>query len=89
MKEYDLFEAHNASSFNRDTLSHDSECGCFHCLKIFQPSEIVEWCCEAEDGEEITAICPHCGVDSVIGEGSGFPITRDFLRLMQEKWFGP
>ena len=41
-----------------------------------------------EDGEEVTAICPHCGVDSVIGEKSGFPITQEFLKAMHKRWFG-
>lgn len=88
MEEYDLDAAHNASTFNKDIVL-DTKCGCFHCLEIFSPSEIEEWCCEVEDGEEVTAICPHCGIDSVIGESSGFPISRDFLQLMRQKWFGP
>jgi hypothetical protein len=27
-------------------------------------------------------------VDSVIGESSGFPITKEFLTEMNKKWFG-
>ena len=34
-----------------------------------------------------TAVCPYCGVDSVIGENSGFPITEQFLKEMHEAWF--
>ena len=56
--------------------------------KSIFPSEIEEWCPEVEDGEEVTAICPHCGVDSVIGESCGFPITQEFLKVMHEWWFG-
>jgi hypothetical protein len=50
--------------------------------------EIEEWCPEEEDGEEVTAICPHCGVDSVIGDNCGFPITQEFLAAMHGRWFG-
>ena len=85
---YDLKAAHNAARFNRDTLAQDSKCGCFYCLNIFSPSKIEEWCPEVEDGKEVTAICPHCGVDSVIGESCGFPITQEFLMRMHEWWFG-
>ena len=88
MDDYDLKAAHNAARFNRDTLSQDGKCGCFYCLKIFSSLEIEEWCPEVEDGEEVTAICPRCGVDSVIGEKSGFPITQEFLKAMHKRWFG-
>jgi hypothetical protein len=34
-----------------------------------------------------TALSPECGIDSVIGSASGYPVTLDFLRRMQEHWF--
>lgn len=34
--------------------------GCFHCYKILHVSEIEEW-----TDENMTALCPHCGVDAV------------------------
>ncbi len=43
---------------------------------------------EDEDSEdEVTAICPYCGIDSVIGESSGYPINKDFLEMMRKHWF--
>jgi hypothetical protein len=51
-------------------------------LKIFSPTGIKEWW----DNED-TAVCPYCGIDSVIGESSGFPITRRFLKGMHNEWF--
>ena len=85
---YDLKAAHDAARFNRDTLAIDGKCGCFYCLNIFSPAEIEEWCPEVEDGKEVVAICPYCGVDSVIGESCGFPTTQEFLGAMHERWFG-
>ena len=29
-----------------------------------------------------------CGLDAVIGESSGFPITDKFLQEMKQFWFG-
>lgn len=75
-------EAHKFSSYHRDELKKDTKCGCFHCVKIFHPKEIVEW---VDSGK--TAICPYCGIDAIIGESSGFPITKGFLGDMQEVWF--
>jgi len=62
----------------------DGSCGCFYCIKIFQPSEISDW---IQDKEDKTAVCPYCGIDSVIGDSSGYPITKDFLSKMNQYWF--
>lgn len=71
-----------------EALKKDSVCGCFYCLRIFDPSEIEEWIiADNPIDKNGTAICPHCGIDSVIGESSGFPITTDFLRGMKKCWF--
>ena len=75
--------AHAFCSNNRNSLQKDSLCGCFYCLSIFRPSEITEWIDEKDD----TALCPLCGIDSVIGESSGFPITKEFLTEMNKYWF--
>lgn len=81
MKDY--IEAHKHSSNHRSHLLGDNLCGCFNCLMIFNPREITEW---ATDYDR-TAICPYCGIDSVIGESSGYPITVEFLKRMSEYWF--
>ncbi len=56
-----IINAHACSFHNREQLLKASKCGCFYCLKIFNPKEIKKWC----DGEK-TAICPYCGIDSII-----------------------
>ena len=82
MEQYDLEKAHEYSSYHKAELEKDNICGCFFCLKIYNPKEIEEWV----DGGK-TAICPKCDMDSVIGESSGFPITKEFLCAMYKKWF--
>lgn len=84
----DYLVAHRFSSGHMETLKKDSVCGCFYCLRIFNPSEIEEWIIDDNPiDKDGTAICPHCGIDSVIGESSGFPITTEFLRGMKKCWF--
>ena len=80
--------AHEFSSNHKPELEKDSLCGCFSCLKIFHPREIKEWIIEdtAIDWRG-TAICPYCSADSVIGESSGYPITKKFLEKMRNHWF--
>jgi len=62
-------------------------------MQIFPPIEIQDWVDVHDDNEvEIneqgqTALCPKCGIDSVIGSKSGHPITLEFLELMHQHWF--
>ncbi|MBO5934133.1 MAG: cytoplasmic protein [Clostridia bacterium] len=78
-----IIKAHDFCTNNKKSLTNDSTCGCFYCLKIFNPNEITEW---IEDSKG-TAVCPYCGVDSVIGESSGYPVTKNFLAEMNKYWF--
>jgi hypothetical protein len=32
-------------------------------------------------------MCPKCGIDSVIGNRSGYPIDKAFLEAMRSHWF--
>ena len=85
----DFIEAHKFSSNHMEQLKRDTLCGCFHCGKIFSPDEIEEWIIADNDCDrEGTAVCPYCGIDSVIGASSGYPITPEFLGEMRRYWFG-
>ncbi len=74
----DAIDAHKYSSNHMRQLKKDKVCGCFYCLKVFSPNDIKMWI-RGESGDKLgTAICPYCGIDSVIGESSGYPITKGF-----------
>lgn len=91
----DLAHAHSAN--HRYELEASALCGCFYCLSTYAPAAIDEWIDEPADAPEgsesetgATALCPRCGIDSVIGSASGFPIATEFLRDMRSRWFsGP
>jgi hypothetical protein len=78
--------AHGHSIRHRSEIVGSQRCGCFHCCAVFAPTRIEEWVDEV-DGEGQTALCPVCGIDSVIGDRSGFPISPTFLRRMKSHWF--
>jgi hypothetical protein len=78
--------AHRHSIRHREEILSSDLCGCFNCIHTFPPTEITEWC-DTQNGVGTTALCPQCGIDSVIGSQSGYPITTEFLRQMQEHWF--
>jgi hypothetical protein len=79
--------AHRHSIHHRDEITHSNLCGCFYCCATFPPSDVTEWVDEGSDGHGQTALCPKCGIDSVIGDRSGFPLSRDFLLEMNSYWF--
>jgi hypothetical protein len=85
----DIIAAHKASSCHRSQLLNGQiVCGCFHCCQAFPASAITEWVDEDDSGVGQTAMCPLCGIDSVIGSCSGYPINTAFLERMRLHWFG-
>jgi len=82
MKDIDLVQAHELCNNNREKLSQTNVCGCYYCLRIFDPKEIV-W----ESDEDDTAMCPYCGIDSVIAGSKDLAITKEFLKKMRQFWF--
>jgi len=87
-----VIAAHRYSSNHRESVLASDVCGCFYCLSIFSPSEIEDWVDARKDETDInesgqTALCPRCGIDSVLGSASGYPITREFLQKMNDYWF--
>ena len=83
----EIRNAHFHSSNHRREIESSDICGCFFCCTIFKPSEIKEWVDVNDEGIGQCAICPHCGIDSVIGSLSGFPIKEEFLKEMNKYWF--
>ena len=79
----ELKKAHQYCTNNKEQLIESNICGCFYCCKIYSPKEIKEYLNEG-DG---TALCPYCGIDSVIAEKSGFKVTKEFLNKMRDYWF--
>ena len=91
-----LGAAHEHCVRNRDEIERSASCGCFHCISTFPPSEINDWIEDyVEEGpmrcrelRPVTATCPMCDVDSVLGDASGYPVVdAAFLRAMHMYYF--
>lgn len=80
MPDYDA--AHEHSTHHRQEVNQSEQCGCFYCLNIF-PAEETVWGVYSEE----TGACPECGIDSVIPDAAGYPITDVFLKGMKRRWF--
>jgi hypothetical protein len=82
MTEKELKLAHKRSFRNRPEIEASAKCGCFYCGKSFAPNEIANW---VDDSQ--TALCPKCGIDAVLGSGSGLSISKQVLDEMNGYWF--
>lgn len=78
----DLELAHKFSIFNHVVVKQSELCGCFRCCTLFETTTIKKWC-----DRGLTAVCPNCGIDAILAEGASFPLTPDFLKRMNSRWF--
>jgi len=77
-----LIAAKTHASRHRVELEASTRCACFFCFRAFATSEIKAWI-----DADTTALCPRCGVDAVLGNGSSHPISDGFLRKMHQHYF--
>lgn len=66
---------------NRSAIEKANSCACYGCLATFDASEVTKW---TDDGQ--TAICPRCGIDSVLAQTEP-KITMEQLQALHQKAF--
>jgi hypothetical protein len=74
--------AHKHASKHRVEIDASTRCACFFCFRTFPRAAIKAWI----DAEQ-TALCPSCGVDSVIGSAANVRLDDGFLRGMHAHFF--
>jgi hypothetical protein len=80
----ELKNLHNQSMFNRKKILPTGQaCACFCCEERFDSSAIKEW-----TDRQRTALCPNCGIDSVLAETSEIKLTHELITAMNFRWFG-
>ena len=62
--------------YHREALLASEFAACIHCFAIYPPADITLW-----TDHEQSAVCPHCGVDAVVG----FDGSVDTQWLVQER----
>ena len=79
----ELETIHKASSNNAPEISISDKCGCFYCERIFSADEITDYIQDTFG----TALCPYCGIDSVLPDSGDYELTEDLLKRMNKYWF--
>lgn len=72
------------ASNHRAEITESADCGCFSCFRRFGVAEIRSWIDKNQ-----TALCPRCGLDSVIGAAAGYALDDRFLRNLNLFNTGP
>lgn len=76
-----LAAIHSLSIGNRARLARSATAGCFSCETMFPASDIRTWIDASR-----TAVCPHCGTDSVL-PSMGVMLTPDLLARLSKFYF--
>lgn len=79
---------HSYTFENRRLLKRYKECTCLYCGYTFNYTKINNW---VKDQNELTAICPKCGIDSVVptrvnNNVDNYTLTEE-LRLKVKKLY--
>jgi hypothetical protein len=82
----ELKATYSHSIRNEESILKSDICGCFHCISIFPAVDVksAEFIIE-KDGSR-TAICPICGIDSVLGDAS-VEISAEILEALNGLYF--
>lgn len=75
-------QAFDATHRNRAVVEASTLCGCITCGNTIEPVAITRW----NGGDDTNAVCPFCGVEAVIGDASGLPLTKEFLAEARAYW---
>ena len=75
---------HQFSISNKQSILSSKKCGCFFCKNIFESDLVSESYINDKNGE--TAICPFCGVDSLLPD-SRVELSLELLEEMHSEWF--
>jgi hypothetical protein len=87
-----LSAAHKHTIHHRDEILRSTTCTCFYCGYQFDPrheTEPLAWTdTNPEKHPAPTLLCPMCGIDCVIGDASGYPVSDpEFVRAFTRRWF--
>lgn len=81
-EEYEQARQHSIE--NRQEIKKSKQVLCYYCKRVYTSNEIKDY---ATDEKDDTAICPHCNVDTVIGDASGLPVTCEHF-AKHIHWYG-
>ena len=81
----DKYSKLHSLSLSNEEIIRDKKCVCIYCKKEMDYKEIVDY---IPDSDGLTAVCPFCGMDSVIPkEYDGYIVTLEDIEKLNEEYF--
>lgn len=80
----DLDAIHQLCFGNEQLLGQSAQAGCFQCLNVFPADAVNSW---IADKPNRTAVCPRCGIDSVLADSMGLDVSADLLEALHNRYF--
>ncbi|MEQ9288684.1 MAG: cytoplasmic protein [Cyclobacteriaceae bacterium] len=77
-----IHKAIDYATSNEEDLKNSELAACYYCKSIFKASEVKEFL-----ETERTALCPKCGIDSVLPSNSPIELTTENLVELNKHWF--
>jgi TPR repeat protein len=78
-------ELHKHAANNEIEILHSTNCSCFFCRQTYSARKVNDW---INDDRGVTAICPECGMDAVIGDACGIVLDKVLLKEMNLAYYG-
>lgn len=86
MENNELFETIFKHTANNEIEILTSEnCSCVFCRHTYSARLVKDW---VSDNKGTNAICPNCGIDSVVGDSSGYTFDKEELKQINLYFFG-
>ena len=87
LSDEELHEIHTHCTANRKEVEASSRCACFYCQEVYCASEVYDFIVEPSLDFKETALCPRCGVDTVIGDATGIPFYKELMEKLHQHYF--
>lgn len=84
-KDPKLLALHARASNNEIEILKSKTCSCFFCRQTYSARLVNDW---INDARGVTAICPECGMDAVIGDAGGEAMDKALLKEMNLAYYG-
>ncbi len=80
-----FLDIQNRTHDNEVQILHSKTCSCLFCRQTYDARLVHDW---VNDEQGISAICPECGMDAVVGDNNGEPMDKALLKELNLAFYG-
>lgn len=78
-------EIYKHTKNNEIDILNSKKCSCLFCRQTYDARRVSDW---SNENNKISAVCPECGMNAVVGDASGFSLDHDTLKQLNLTYFG-